>query len=112
MTYDVFISYRHARKDEVLALYRQLEQAGIRCFRDEERRDDDASIQRTIEQGLANSRLLLAWYDPSYLQSRACAWEFSRALLAAHASGDGLERIVCVDPSQGFSHIVPETLLD
>ena len=112
MTYDVFISYRHARKDEVLALYRQLEQAGIRCFRDEERRDDDASIQRTIEQGLANSRLLLAWYDPSYLQSRACAWEFSRALLAAHASGDGLERIVCVDPSRSFSHIVPEALLD
>jgi len=112
MTYDVFISYRHSRKDEVLTLCTHLTQAGIRYFRDEERRDDDASIQRTIEQGLAKSRLLLAWYDPTYLQSRACAWEFSRALLAAHAGNGGLERIVCVDPSVRFSHIVPEALLD
>lgn len=60
MTCDVFISYRHARKDEVRALYRQLEQARICSFRDEERRDDDAPIQHTTEQGLVNNRLVVA----------------------------------------------------
>lgn len=112
MQYDVFISYRHARKCEVLALCEQLKTAGLVYFRDEERRDDDASIQRTIEAGLAASKLLLAWFDPTYLQSKACAWELSRALLAAQANGGGLQRIVCVDPSRRFSHIVPESLAD
>ena len=112
MSFDVFISYRHSQKATVLALCDALTAANITYFRDEERREDDASIQKTIENGLANSRLFLAWYDPSYLQSKACAWEFSRALLAAQLSGSGLQRIIAVDPSGTFNHILPTTLLD
>ena len=112
MSYDVFISYRHARKEEVLVLCEHLRRADLSYYRDEERRDDDASIQRGIEQGLADSKLLLAWYDPTYLQSKACAWELSRALVAAHATGAGLQRIVCVDPTRRFAHVAPEALAD
>ena len=112
MSFDVFISYRHSQKAIILALCEALSAANITYFRDEERREDDASIQKTIENGLANSHLFLAWYDPSYLQSKACAWEFSRALLAAQLSGSGLQRIIAVDPSGTFNHILPTTLLD
>ena len=110
--YDVFVSYRHGRKDEVQQLCHQLHATGLSYFRDEERRDDDASIQRTIEQGLAQSRLLLAWFDPTYLHSRACAWEFSRALIAAQGRDGGLERIIAVDPTHRFTHVIPEPVRD
>lgn len=112
MLYDVFISYRHKRKAEVLAFCELLDQANVSFYRDEDRRGDDDSIQRGIEQGLASSRLLLAWYDPSYLASKACAWELSRSIMAAHAGGGWPRRIVCVDPTGEFRHIVPAVLAD
>ena len=113
MSYDVFISYRHGRKAEVIAFCQLLEKAGLTVFRDEERRNDHDLIQRGIEEGLGSSKLVLAWFDPSYLESRACTWELGRALMAARRQSasfeDPLARIVCINPTESFSHI-PEEL--
>lgn len=108
--YDIFISYRHSLKPGVLAFCNLLDEAKLTFYRDEDRRNDDASIQRSIESGLAASKLLLAWFDPTYLQSKACTWELGQALLASRASG--LQRIVCIDPTGTFDHIIPESLAD
>nr|AEQ20328.1 putative toll-interleukin 1-resistance protein [uncultured bacterium EC5] len=112
MVKDVFISYRHTRKAEVIAFCEQLEAAGITVFRDEERVNEDSLIQRGIEHGLGNCKLLLAWFDPGYLDSRACTWELGRALIAGRRLGDtfehALQRIVCIDPTGSFSHIPEE----
>ena len=99
-----------------VAFCKRLKRAKISYYRDEARREDEVSIQAGIENGLANSKVLLAWYDPTYLDSRACAWEFSRAILAAKHQGGSdahaFRRICCVDPTNQFSHIVPEGLWD
>jgi hypothetical protein len=73
--YDVFISYAHKDKEPVCALVAALQSEGLRVFIDESEVENFNSIQSRVEQGIARSKVLLAWYSVEYARSRACQWE-------------------------------------
>lgn len=67
----VFVSYRRKQSAEVDALATALRDDGLDVWLDREDMDAAASIQRCIDQGLAESHALLAWYGKDYPQSRS-----------------------------------------
>jgi len=75
--YDVFISYRRARRDKrfALQLLRDLEQLGYRVALDERDFDASASFLEEMERCVRNSRFTLAVVSPQYLQSGHCQEE-------------------------------------
>jgi pentatricopeptide repeat protein len=105
--YDVFISYAHKDKEAVGALVAALRAEGLRVFIDEAEVGSFHSIQSRVEQGIAKSKVLLAWYSVDYARSRACQWE----LAAGYLWGSG-ERVCVVNPTSGTDHIQPRSLLD
>ena len=56
--YDVFLSCPSADRQQALGLKAALESRGLQVWWDQERIEDAASIQRSIEEGLARSRIL------------------------------------------------------
>jgi hypothetical protein len=75
--YDVFISYRRARRDKrfALQLLRDLEHLGYRVALDERDFDGSASFLEEMERCVRNSRFTLAVVSPQYLQSGHCQEE-------------------------------------
>lgn len=75
--YDVFISYRRARRDKrfALQLLRELEELGYRVALDERDFDASASFLEEMERCVRNSRFTLAVISPRYLQSGHCQEE-------------------------------------
>lgn len=112
MTYDLFISYRHADADRVLPLVEALRAAGLAIWIDEREIEDFAGITRSIVEGLANAKALLAWYSAIYPQSRACQWELTAAFLAAQRTGEVRRRLLLVNPEGDNGHIHPVELRD
>lgn len=111
-TTDVFISYRHRDAVQVRRVKAALEQAGLGIWIDESGVEDFESIQQRVENGLAKSKVLLAWYSSSYPESRPCQWEFTTALTTALAARQALERILVVNPEGTPGHIYPELFRD
>ena len=109
---DVFISYRHRDASQVHSLAEALQAAGVRVWIDDIRIEDFQSIQRSIENGLARSKALLAWYSADYPNSRACQWELATAFLAAQQAGDIRQRVFAVNPEDSNTHIYPIELRD
>ncbi|MDQ6704616.1 MAG: tetratricopeptide repeat protein [Acidobacteriota bacterium] len=105
--YDVFISYAHKDREPVRALVPAFSSEGLRVFIDETGIEAFGSIQRRVEQGIARSKVLLAWYSINYAKSRPCQWE----LAAGYVCGSG-ERVLVVNPEQRTDHIQPRSLLD
>src|SRR5690348_5645612 len=105
--YDLFVSYAHRDREAVRAFVQAAREEGVRVFFDETGVPVFDSIQKRIEQGIAQSRVLLAWYSVSYARSRACQWE----LAAAYLCGPG-ERVLVFNPAPGTDHIQPRALLD
>jgi hypothetical protein len=105
--YDVFISYTHKDQEPVRAFVSALRAEGLRVFIDETEIEAFSSIQSRVEQGIAKSKVLLAWYSTDYSKSRACQWELS----AGCCCGSG-ERVLVVNPSSGTAHIQPRSLLN
>lgn len=110
--FDVFVSYRHADADDVLPLVRELRDRKLEVWIDEDGVEDFASIQRSIELGLDESKVLLAWYSARYPDSLACQWELSRAFLAGQVEGDPRRRVLVVNPESSNAHIHPIELRD
>jgi TIR domain len=75
--YDVFISYRRARRDKRFAhkLMRDLEELGYRVSLDERDFDASASFLEEMERCVRTSRFTLAVISPQYLQSGHCQEE-------------------------------------
>jgi hypothetical protein len=75
--YDVFISYRRARRDKrfALELLRHLEGLGYRVALDERDFDASASFLEEMERCVRNSRFTVAVVSPQYLQSGHCQEE-------------------------------------
>ncbi len=75
--YDVFISYRRARRDKrfALQLLRDLESLGYRVALDERDFDASASFLEEMERCVRNSRFTVAVISPQYLQSGHCQEE-------------------------------------
>ncbi len=109
---DVFISYRHTDAAHVQALVSACKRTELEVWFDEQRVETFASIQSTIETGLAQAKALLVWYSPAYPLSRACQWELTAALVAAQREGDVRRRILIVNPADNNKHIHPVELRD
>jgi len=112
MDYDVFLSYPHADRAEVLQICEALRARGLNVWMDESDIPDYASITRSIVDGLARSRVLLAYYSLNYSLSRACQWELTAAFLAAQHEGDPRRRVLVVNPKNELEHIQPVDLRD
>jgi len=110
--YDVFVSYRHADADAVRALAGALRLAGLAVWLDDGAIEAFASIQRSIEEGLARSKVLLAFYSARYPESLACQWELTRAFVAGQQEGDARRRVLLVNPEPSSTHIHPVELRD
>jgi tetratricopeptide (TPR) repeat protein len=111
-TYDVFVSYAWADRHSVTRLAQALRDHGLRVFVDDPEVEDFARITTTITQGLAASRVLLAYYSQAYPTRRACQWELTAAYLAASRAGDPTERILVVNPEPAADHLYPGELRD
>jgi tetratricopeptide (TPR) repeat protein len=110
--FDVFVSYAHADAGEVAPLVQALRGQGLSVWQDEDELADFESIDRSIREGLANSKALVAYYSATYPSRRACQWELTAAFLAGQRSGDPRERVLVVNPEPRADHIYPVELQD
>lgn len=110
--YDVFISYPRKHIAEVEPIKDALEAEGLHVWFDTNDIQDYESITRSIVEGVANSRVLLAYYSAEYPRRRACQWELTIAFLAAQRKGDFDARILVVNPEEITNHIHPIELRD
>ena len=112
MDYDVFLSYPHEDHAEVMQICEALRARELTVWMDESDIPDYASITRSIVDGLARSRVLLAYYSLNYSRSRACQWELTAAFLAAQHEGDPRRRMLVINPEEKWEHIQPVELKD
>lgn len=108
--YDVFFSY--ARKDNKSAqrIVNALEGAGLKVWIDVNGIPDFKSIVNSIKNGLACSKIMVAYYSTTYPNRQYCQWEFTSAFLAGQREGDPLCRIVVLNPEPDFVHIMPSEI--
>jgi hypothetical protein len=112
MPYDLFFSYRRHDLDRARPLLDTLASCGLRVFRDEAAIDEGASITREMREGIAGSKLLIAFYSSTYPSSGACQEELVSAWLAAESAGELPQaRVRIINPEPGFDHI-PAPLRD
>jgi len=76
-TYDIFLSYPHADKVEVAKICKALRAKGLNVWIDQSDIQDYASITRSIIEGVAHSKVLVAYNSLNYAHSRACQWELT-----------------------------------
>lgn len=112
MEYDVFFSYPHADNTEVLRICEALRARGLSVWIDKKDILDFASITRSIVDGLARSKVLLAYYSRNYSSSRACQWELTAAYLAAQREGNPRQRVLIINSESDVEHIQPMELRD
>lgn len=116
--WDVFISYARLDVTGVTPVQAALESRGLRVWRDEDEIDTFDAITQGVRDGVARSRVLLAFYSERYPTRRACQWELTAAFLAAQRQGDPRERILVVNPESvggaepRVDHIEPVQLRD
>jgi hypothetical protein len=111
MEYDVFFSYPHKDAREAVRILEALRTISNVWIDKSEIRDYE-SITRSIVEGLARSKVLLAYYSLNYWRSRACQWELTAAFLAAQREGDPRKRILIINPEKSAEHIHPVELRD
>ena len=110
--YHIFFSYRRHDLPRARPRLEALTTAGLRVFRDETAIDEGASITREIREGIAASKLLVAFYSSTYPLSGACQEEIVSAWLAAqHAKELPQHRVRIINPEPAFDHI-PAPLRD
>lgn len=109
-TFDLFISHRSVEKAALQPLRDALTARRLRVWVDDAEIDPfSPDIAVHLQQGLARSRMLLAWASPAWRASRGCQWELTAAAVASEALGDGTAgRLLMVCP-QGLGP-VPEAL--
>lgn len=112
MEYDVFFSYPHKDVIEAEQILKALQNLGLKIWIDKEEIRDFESITKSIVEGLAQSKVLLAYYSLNYWRSRACQWELTAAFLAAQSEGDPRKRVLIINPEEKAEHIHPVELRD
>ncbi len=101
--YDVFLSHAWADGERP----RQ-----IAVWFDAVEINDFAGITRVLTDGLAHSKVLVAYYSKTYPSRRACQWELTAAFLAGQAMGDPRRRVLVINPETSAGHIHPIELRD
>jgi TIR domain len=110
--YDIFFSYRRHDLPRAKPLLDALESAGLHVWRDESAIDEGVSITKEIRQGIASSKVVVAFYSGTYPLSVACQEEIISAWLAAEKAREPPQhRVRIVNPEQAFDHI-PASLRD
>jgi hypothetical protein len=84
-----------------------LRAAGLKVWIDEKELADFESITRGVQDNLARSKALLAFYSKTYPTRRACQWELTAAFIAAESEGDPRCRVLVVNPEPHTDHIQP-----
>jgi len=112
MEYDVFFSYPHKDAREINLILEALRARGLNVWIDHSEIRDYASITRSITEGLAHSRVLMAYFSLNYAHSRACQWELTAGFLAAQREGDPRQRVLVINPEEMAEHIHPVELRD
>ncbi|WP_217897113.1 tetratricopeptide repeat protein, partial [Geodermatophilus saharensis] len=111
----VFVSWtradtdRHRALGQLVALLRA---AGVPVWIDDAGIGPFDSIPDRVREGLAASKVVLAWYSQAYPTRRACREELTLALLAAERAGQGPERVLVVNPEVTLDHVIESRLLD
>lgn len=108
----MFLSYAHTDRDAVLALRDALDERGLRVWFDASNIETTASITRSVTEGVARSKALVAYYSTAYPMRRACQWELTAAYLAAESHGRPTERVLIVNPEASLEHVQPVQLRD
>ena len=112
-SFDVFLGHDSADKDlGVREFADRLEQQGLRVFVDERAIGAYEPITREVEGAIAGSLAFVAWYSATYPSRRACQLELQMAYVYAASAGEVGDRILVVNPEEGFAHIHPATLCD
>ena len=80
--YDLFISYSHENTNEALFLLGELQQLrpSIRVFLDRQELNAGSAWQQEIYEALDSCQKVIAFYSPTYLDSKVCKEEFNIAL--------------------------------
>ena len=110
--YDVFFSYPHKDSEKVMPILEALQARGLKVWIDTNEIRDFAGITRSIVDGLARSRVLMAYYSLNYAHSRACQWELTAGFLADQRKGDPRKRVLVINPEEMAEHIHPVELRD
>ena len=110
--YDIFFSHAWADGEYPQQIVNALCAAGLRVWFDASEINDFVSITRAVADGLAKSKVLVAYYSKTYPQRRACQWELTAAFLAAQTNGDPRQRVLVVNPEATSDHIHPIELRD
>jgi hypothetical protein len=116
--WDVFVSHWSGDAESVGHLVAGLRSVGLTVWFDADAIETHESITRRVRDGIAKSKLLLAYYSRTYPTRRACQWELTAAFTAAQHLGDPVARVVIVNPertSDGSAitdHIYPVELRD
>lgn len=112
-TFDVFMSYAHADAARVKSLVAALRARGLNVWLDETHVETFESITRRIQDGLGQSKALLAFYSQIYPTRRACQWELTAAFLASqHERQNPRQRVLVINPEAAATHILPIQLRD
>jgi len=112
MEYDIFFSYPHKDEEEVNLILEALQAKELNVWIDQSEIQDYASITRSIIEGVAHSKVLVAYNSLNYAHSRACQWELTAAFLAAQREGDPRQRVLIINPEENAEHIHPVELRD
>lgn len=110
--YDVFFSYPHKDSEKVMLILEALQARGLKVWIDTDEIRGFVGITRSIVDGLARSRVLMAYYSLNYTHSRACQWELTAGFLAAQRKGDLRQRVLIINPEEMAEHIHPVELRD
>jgi len=95
-----------------MLILESLQARGLKVWIDRNEIRDFAGITRSIVNGLARYRVLMAYYSLNYAHSRACQWELTAGFLAAQREGDPRQRVLIINPEEMPEHIHPVELRD
>ena len=110
--YDIFFSHSSLDHPQVKPILKFLQSKGLKVWFDDKEILDYEEITKSIESGLAKSKVLLAYYSHNYPQSRPCQYELTSALIAAHQLGNHPSRVLVINPETSYDHIHPVELRD
>ncbi|MCD0448021.1 tetratricopeptide repeat protein [Actinocorallia sp. API 0066] len=109
---EIFLSLGGCDRELVRRLVRELRRLGLRVFLDEDGIEHFAGITATIEAGLRDCKVLVAYYSVGYPERYACQYELTAFFLAGQREGDPSRRIIVINPEEETAHIVPVELAD
>jgi tetratricopeptide (TPR) repeat protein len=112
VSYDVFVSYRHAHANRVKTIVDALRARGLSVWLDKTNIEAFTSITAEARAALAVSKIFLAYYSADYPMSRPCQWELTQAYIAATRLGSPNDRVLVVNPERSPAHIEPTDLQD